>query len=390
MRATEFIIEAGEQDKFANAVVDFYANKVGDIKKQPVDNYVKVAKEILDKVEDTTIKGKILKILKQAKDNPYVQGGVVTTIGSLLAGGVLSSAYKMGLSPAQTNIMLQAILNTVIPTVVSRINGKSWADTAKYTLASAGIGTGIATLTEIERLNKNDFTGGKDYLNRNGPAKNLKNIKPLPGGSGFYYHVGKKSIYGGIDISILDKSGKEVIGYLTLYNRGKAFPIPNTYYVHAITVDEDYRNQGIGKALYGIALTILKVTLLSGTSQTPGGRKNWLSLANIPGVAIKGYVVLEEYDIKTDREIDKKSHDKYDIERINRQNARAEKGINVLMGKLGGQYMGSAHDDVYFAFDVVPGTSELQPAVKTSLSKLYHSEYNMEFSTGLYAQWSGK
>ena len=388
MRATEFIIEYDVKDKLTGAVVDFYANKVGEIQKQPVDNYVATAKELLNKTEDPTIKQKLIDIFKRGKDNPYVQGGIITTVGSLLAGGVLSSAHKMGLSPAQTNIMLQAILNTVIPTVVSRINGKSWADTAKYTLASAGIGTGIATLTEIERLNKNDFTGGKYYLNSR--AKNLKNIKPLPGGSGFYYHVGKKSIYGGIDISILDKSGKEVIGYLTLYNRGKAFPIPNTYGVHAITVDEDYRNQGIGKALYGIALTILKVTLLSGTSQTPGGRKNWLSLANIPGVAIKGYVVLAEYDIKTDREIDKKSHDKYDIERINRQNARAEKGINVLMGKLGGQYMGSAHDDVYFAFDVVPGTSELQPAVKTSLSKLYHGEYNMGLYTGLYAQWSGK
>ena len=60
------------------------------------------------------------------------------------------------------------------------------------------------------------------------------------------------------------------------------------------------------------------------------------------------------------------------------------------MGKLGGQYMGAAGDDVYFAFDVVPGTSELQPAVKTSLSKLYYSEYDVEFFTGLYAQWSGK
>jgi len=50
----------------------------------------------------------------------------------------------MGLSPAQTNLALQAILNTVIPTVVSRINGKNWSDTIKYTLASAGIGTGIA------------------------------------------------------------------------------------------------------------------------------------------------------------------------------------------------------------------------------------------------------
>ena len=56
----------------------------------------------------------------------------------------------MGLSPAQTNLALQAILNTVIPTVVSRINGKSWSDTIKYTLASAGIGTGIAGAGLIE------------------------------------------------------------------------------------------------------------------------------------------------------------------------------------------------------------------------------------------------
>ena len=73
-----------------------------------------------------------------------MQGGIVTTVGALLAGGVLSTAQNMGLSPAQTNLALQAILNTVIPTVVSRINGKNWSDTIKYTLASAGIGTGIA------------------------------------------------------------------------------------------------------------------------------------------------------------------------------------------------------------------------------------------------------
>jgi hypothetical protein len=32
--------------------------------------------------------------------------------------------------------------------MVSRVNGKSWKDTLKYTLASAGIGTGIAAMTE--------------------------------------------------------------------------------------------------------------------------------------------------------------------------------------------------------------------------------------------------
>jgi hypothetical protein len=31
---------------------------------------------------------------------------------------------------------------------VSRINGKNWVDTIKYTLASAGVGTGIAAITE--------------------------------------------------------------------------------------------------------------------------------------------------------------------------------------------------------------------------------------------------
>jgi hypothetical protein len=44
---------------------------------------------------------------------------------------------------------LQAILNTVIPTMVSRVNGRNWRDTIKYTLASAGIGTGIAAVTEV-------------------------------------------------------------------------------------------------------------------------------------------------------------------------------------------------------------------------------------------------
>ena len=94
---------------------------------------------------------KIMNILVQGNKNPYIQGGVITTVGALLAGGILSSAARAGLSPQQTNILLQAVLNTVIPTMVSRVNGRSWKDTLKYTLASAGIGTGIAAMTETGR-----------------------------------------------------------------------------------------------------------------------------------------------------------------------------------------------------------------------------------------------
>jgi len=139
-----------KEDPIVNAVIDFYQH-VGKIHKDPIDDYVSTAKEMLGHVDDPTLKSKLLDIFRQAKQNPYVQGGVVTTIGALLAGGVLSSAQKMGLSPSQTNLALQAILNTVIPTVVSRINGKSWSDTIKYTLASAGIGTGIAGMMDEAR-----------------------------------------------------------------------------------------------------------------------------------------------------------------------------------------------------------------------------------------------
>jgi putative chitinase len=155
-RGEERIWESADDETkelVTNAILDFYQN-VGDIEKQPVDNYVSTAKEILGQVDDPTLKSKLLDIFRQAKQNPYVQGGVVTTIGALLAGGVLSSAQKMGLSPSQTNLVLQAILNTVIPTVVSRINGKSWSDTIKYTLASAGIGTGIAGMMEEDALDE--------------------------------------------------------------------------------------------------------------------------------------------------------------------------------------------------------------------------------------------
>jgi hypothetical protein len=56
------------------------------------------------------------------------------------------------------------------------------------------------------------------------------------------------------------------------------------------------------------------------------------------------------------------------------------------MGKLGGEYIGSGmNNKEFFAFDVMPGTNELKPAVATSLNKIYSGASH----TGLYATWSG-
>jgi hypothetical protein len=148
MGATIEPMEDKEKIDPVKTVIQFYEPIVNDIHKEKIDDYVDKARDLLHQTDDPAVRTKLIDIFKKGKENPYIQGGIITTVGALLAGGLLSSASRMGLSPSQTNILLQSVLNTVIPTIVSRINGKSWADTIKYTLASAGIGTGIAALTE--------------------------------------------------------------------------------------------------------------------------------------------------------------------------------------------------------------------------------------------------
>ena len=148
MGATIEPIEEEKKIDPVKTVIKFYEPIVNDIHKEKIDDYVDKARTLLQQTDDPAVRAKLIDIFKKGKENPYIQGGIITTVGALLAGGLLSSASKMGLSPSQTNILLQSVLNTVIPTLVSRINGKSWIDTLKYTLASAGIGTSIAALTE--------------------------------------------------------------------------------------------------------------------------------------------------------------------------------------------------------------------------------------------------
>lgn len=271
-------------------------------------------------------------------------------------------------------------------------------------------------LAEIERLSKDEYEGGKSSLY---DKQSGKQVKKLPGGSGLLYST-NEGLYGGIDIKLWDPTGKDyiaarqnskprperqrgeskrnyeyrlwdwqrdqrdlnapgqLVGKLSVsYVRG--FPLKNAVQVDTITVDEDYRGIGLAKALYGIVLTILKRPLVSGSSQTPGGRRNWVSLASIPGVQMKGYIELEDDALDTDPRISNPRYAK-----------QAEKNIDTIMGKLGGQYIGSRFDSDFFAFDVQPNTTgkELEGYVNTNLSKVYGG-YEVN-NTGLYAIWTGK
>lgn len=224
-------------------------------------------------------------------------------------------------------------------------------------------------ITEIIRIPQSDFQLDKSDFPRYSSVAGQS--KPLPGGSGLVYYVKR---YGpDIHIVISDPNTRESIGQLSL-SQNRFFPIPNAHTVDAIAVDPDRRSQGIAKALYGVYLSILKYPLLAGHDQTPGGRRNWVSLAGIPGVTVRGYVSL------SDRYFD---HDGTRPDYV-------EKKFNQLLDHImamGGEYLGQNQKVHFFAFDVEPGTGELEPVVKKQL-KLYG--YHDLVNPGLYAVWSGK
>lgn len=271
-------------------------------------------------------------------------------------------------------------------------------------------------LTEIERLSKDDYTGGKGELDNYKTPRN-KTLKPLPGGSGLQYAItpGKGYNSNSTFIFIVNpqavnttnkptkhryefdneyakrlrdwekregRPGPMVIAKLNVYKSD--IPIPNAVQVGSITVDEDYRGQGLAKALYGIVLSIMGKTLVAGGEQTPGGRRNWLSLVSIPGVEVKGFIQFDSEEI-TFRRSDWPTGGDWD-QRAKESEREVDKLHNTLM-KLGGQFVAKDRYSEYWAFDVVPGRAELQPAVKTSLSQIYDSG---DAAVGLYARWTGK
>jgi GNAT superfamily N-acetyltransferase len=227
------------------------------------------------------------------------------------------------------------------------------------------------SLTEIEHMKQSHFTGGKDMLGMfQTPAK--KHLKPLPGGTDLMYSVTKDN-YGSyvyiVDPGVPGITKHSIVASLSLIDSN----LPNTFQVGTITVDEDYRGRGLARALYGIVLTIMRKNLVSGSSQTPGGRRNWLSLASIPGVEVKGLVTVSNRDTDTTVGDPKSRYNKY-----------VEKTIDRVM-ELGGQFVSKEKNYNYWAFDVEPGNGQLQPVVRNALSKLY----GYDSDALLMATWTG-
>jgi len=137
-------------------------------------------------------------------------------------------------------------------------------------------------LGEIARIPQSELGdwGEKGTLE---PPKDPVKKKELPGGSGYTYAVEKDNT-GNIEIMIFD--GEKLAAELDLFETQDPL---NTWGVETVVVERPYRGQGLGKALYGIALSILGLTIEAGQTQTKHGQHMWLMLNSIPGVEVMGY-----------------------------------------------------------------------------------------------------
>jgi GNAT superfamily N-acetyltransferase len=132
---------------------------------------------------------------------------------------------------------------------------------------------------EIARIPQGDF-GDEDTLKL--PKYDIEK-KPLPGGAGFTYAVGKP---GAEDLEIMIFDGDTLAAELDLF---ATQDVTGAWRVNTVAVDPKYRSRGLGKALYGIALSTLRLTLEAGDTQTRHGQRMWLMLNSIPGVEVVGY-----------------------------------------------------------------------------------------------------
>jgi GNAT superfamily N-acetyltransferase len=149
-------------------------------------------------------------------------------------------------------------------------------------------------LAEISRLPKKDAGDFGEKGTITAPTHAVKK-KPLPGGSKFTYAVNRTG-KGDIEIMIFD--GETLAAEMDLF---ETQDVTGAWRVETVVVDPDYRGRGLGKALYGIALSILRLTLEAGDTQTRHGQQMWLMLNSIPGVEVMGYNMERTKDYKPQR-----------------------------------------------------------------------------------------
>lgn len=230
-------------------------------------------------------------------------------------------------------------------------------------------------LDEIYNLAANDYTGRNTLTQKPIVDKaTLAGYQPLPGGSKFAYKITEKY---GRQIDLIDSTNGRQAGILRLLPY-KQMPEPNCWQVEVIAVSPDYRGQGVATGLYGIVFTVMGATLVAGSDQTPGGRQNWTSMSQIPGVEVQGYVAISDAQLDSEHVVGELFKSIMDV---------------------GAEYWGNppnakSHFDQqrihFFTFPAGIGDKGSLESIVKSKIKVYHGYHEeLRWTTGLLARWHG-
>jgi GNAT superfamily N-acetyltransferase len=253
-------------------------------------------------------------------------------------------------------------------------------------IKQADVQEGKSDLQEIQRTKGDEE--GLSTKGQNWGKETLAKIKMLPGSQRFGYTAGDAGRAGsfltGADtiIELFDvkhpQDGLRKAGFLSLRS-APWFPIKNSYQVANVGLDSEYRGQGLGQNLYGVAMKLLGMTIVADDTQTPQARSSWLRLSQVPGVAINGYtsVFPDEWALRNNR------NEIYDDS--------AKRLISSLL-KAGGQEIGKNPDFVYVSFPVGANADQNELQALQKGITIYSARHPEDGGTqnGLYARWGGQ
>lgn len=184
---------------------------------------------------------------------------------------------------------------------------------------------------------------------------------------------------------LYDLKRSDTIGWLGL--RDTIFPLPKSKQVTNALIYPEYRGQGLGQSLYGVAIKVLGMTIVADDTQTPEARRLWTNLHNIPGVSVRGWINFMDTDV--DPANDLFGNVQPNLRRIARLQGLPKGQAPRPLAKSK-----ERHDYVYFDFPVTSGLDgrELQAAEKlAAIYTSYHPEDNRRgYDVGLYARWTGQ
>ena len=222
----------------------------------------------------------------------------------------------------------------------------------------------IRQLVEIHRLKAEEFPAGRAWLDDNSYSYDSKKLKwhPYPGSQTEWAIATNK---GAPDVLLAHE--RKVIGHLQLTELKKISWPERAYDILTVTVDEKYKGKGLAPVMYYIALTKLGPLLL-GSQHTPGGAKLALSISKVPGIKVRGFLILRKSSFHPEERAERK--------------LEIEEELRASKARIIGQTSDGA--DVW-SFAVKPGTVELEAVPGIDLYDLSISHEDL----GVYATWVG-